>query len=583
MTIAGTQTIVEVPAPAIDQLIDVEAIQSLLKDFHALTHIPVSIIDLEGRILVGVGWQDICSRFHRMHPETCRNCIESDTKLSAGINQGEYKLYKCRNNLWDVATPLMIDGRKAANIFSGQFFFEDEEIDRDWFVRQAERYGFERERYLAALDAVPRVRREDLEIAMRFFVRLGRMVAVSGLRRVQLEKSLADLDAVAESLRERGELLQRAQQIAQLGSWTLDLVSGVLSWSDEVYRIFGLQPQQFAATYEAFLERVHPEDRDVVDRAYGESLATKLAGYELTHRLVRADTGEVRWVHEKCSHVRDGDGRVIRSIGMVQDITERRRIEEELQSNNSELMRANRELEEFAFVASHDLREPLRTINIYAQKLLRRPGLEGDAEAAQCSNFIRMGVTRMDELIRDLLNYSRAVHEERNPPGLTADLNQSLESAIAVLGGRIGDTGASIESSGLPRVYADQGQIGLVFQNLLSNSMKYVDRGTKPEIRISAERQDGCWRITVRDNGIGFDGVHAERIFGLFKRLHRNEYSGTGVGLSICKRIVERYGGRIWAESDGPDCGASFHFVLRACDSPTNAVEPPAARNSALP
>ncbi len=133
-----------------------------------------------------------------------------------------------------------------------------------------------------------------------------------------------------DSLKESEESLRRAQQIAHLGSWDLELVNNRLSWSDEVYRIFGLQPQEFAATYEAFLDAVHPEDRAAVDGAYEGSVRQGRTSYEITHRVIRRNTGEVRWVHEKCEHLRDAEGRVVRSLGMVQDITERKRAEEEL-------------------------------------------------------------------------------------------------------------------------------------------------------------------------------------------------------------------------------------------------------------
>ncbi len=124
-------------------IIDVPAIQSFMDDFYSLAHIPMSIIDLKGNVLVGVGWQEICTKFHRIHPETCRHCIESDTVLSAGIKPGEFRLYKCKNSMWDIATPLMIGGRQFGNIFSGQFFFEDEPIDYELFRSQARKYGFD--------------------------------------------------------------------------------------------------------------------------------------------------------------------------------------------------------------------------------------------------------------------------------------------------------------------------------------------------------------------------------------------------------------------------------------------------------
>ena len=143
-------------------IIDAPAIQSLMDHCYELVHIPMAIIDLKGKVLVGVGWQDICTQFHRMHPETCKYCIESDTQLTAGVAPGEFKLYKCKNNMWDVATPIIVGGKHVGNLFTGQFFFDDEPLDRELFRAQARKYGFDEAKYLAALEAVPRLSRRSM-------------------------------------------------------------------------------------------------------------------------------------------------------------------------------------------------------------------------------------------------------------------------------------------------------------------------------------------------------------------------------------------------------------------------------------
>ncbi len=311
-------------------IIDAQGIQSLMDDFYRLAHIPMAVIDLKGRVLVGVGWQTICTKFHRVHPETCRYCIESDTQLTVGVAPGEFRLYKCKNHMWDIATPLMVAGQHVGNLFSGQFFFDDEPLERELFRSQAQRYGFDEQEYLAALEAVPRLSRESVDLGMAFLTKLARMISQLSYGNIQLACSLAEHDRLMESLRRGRERLNRAQEIAHLGSWELDLTSNELTWSDEVYRIFGLQPQEFGATYEAFLERVHPDDRAAVDAAYAGSLRENRDTYEIDHRVIRKDTGEIRVVHEKCEHFRDASGQIIRSVGMVHDITERKQAEEQL-------------------------------------------------------------------------------------------------------------------------------------------------------------------------------------------------------------------------------------------------------------
>jgi len=236
----------------------------------------------------------------------------------------------------------------------------------------------------------------------------------------------------------------------------------------------------------------------------------------------------------------------------------------ELKRTNHELTRVNRELEEFAWVASHDLQEPLRMVNIYTQLICERFGSDHgtDADLNLYAGFVGQGVHRMERLIRDLLTFSRTVHIESRGCG-AADLSISLAQAISILKTRIEENAAVIHAEGLPLVRGDAPQLAQVFQNLISNSIKYRKAEEAPRIDITAEHKDGEWITAVHDNGIGFDQQYADSIFGLFKRLHKDEYPGTGLGLAICQRIVERYGGRMWAKSrDGE--GATFYFALHA-------------------
>jgi len=158
-------------------IIDAQAIQSLMDDFYKLAHIPIGIIDLKGNVLVGVGWQDICTKFHRVHPETCKHCLESDTKLSVGVFPGEFKPYKCKNNMWDIVTPIMVGGQHVGNIFLGQLFFEGETLNYELFRSQARQYGFNEEEYIAALEKAPRLSREAVDTIMVFFMKLANMLS----------------------------------------------------------------------------------------------------------------------------------------------------------------------------------------------------------------------------------------------------------------------------------------------------------------------------------------------------------------------------------------------------------------------
>jgi len=182
------------------EIVDVKLLQSLLDDFHAVAHITMSIVDMKGKVLAGVAWQHICADFHRVHAETCKNCIESDTKLTADIAPGEFKLYKCKNNMWDIATPLIVGNQHVGNIFSGQFVFDDELFDTEFFRAQAKRYGFDEEQYLAALLAVPALSREYLNRCMTFLTKLAHMISQMSYSNIELARSLAEHKRLQETL-----------------------------------------------------------------------------------------------------------------------------------------------------------------------------------------------------------------------------------------------------------------------------------------------------------------------------------------------------------------------------------------------
>ena len=262
------------------------------------------------------------------------------------------------------------------------------------------------------------------------------------------------------------------------------------------------------------------------------------------------------WFNVVYHPMRDSDGTVTGMVAVCSDVSSQVRSRKELELVNSEL-------EEFAYVASHDLQEPLRMVGIYTEVLVAH--LKADDPASrQYSGFVRQGVERMERLIHDLLAYSRVVHKENVPAG-TADLNRSLADALQTLEGKIRETKAKVVAVPLPVVRGEESQYAHVFQNVISNALKYRDAGTVPEIDISARKDGADWIVSIRDNGIGFEPQYAERIFGLFKRLYTDEYSGTGLGLAICKRIIERYGGRIRAEGR-PGEGATFRFSVPAIE-----------------
>ena len=245
----------------------------------------------------------------------------------------------------------------------------------------------------------------------------------------------------------------------------------------------------------------------------------------------------------------------------MKEIAERKLAMAALAVKDEELQRSNTELEQFAYVASHDLQEPLRMVASYTQLLARRYQGKLDADADEFIGFAVDGATRMQSLINDLLQYSRVGTKGREPE--PTDSETVLGLALANLKIAIEDNKATVSHDPLPMVMADDRQLEQLFQNLVGNAVKFHG-GEPPRVHIRAERSNGRWTFAVRDNGIGIEPQYFDRIFQVFQRLHtRAEYPGTGIGLAMCKKIVERHGGRIWLESE-PGKGTSFLFTLSA-------------------
>ena len=259
--------------------------------------------------------------------------------------------------------------------------------------------------------------------------------------------------------------------------------------------------------------------------------------------------------------IKDDAGVITGSVMIAMDISEQKEIEKELADKAEDLVRSNKELQQFAYVASHDLKEPLRMVTTYVQLLDRRYGDKLDDQAKEYIGFAVEGSKRMYALVDDLLMYSRV--ETSVLPFAPVEMDQVMITVLKDLGEAIEASAATVTAGDLPEVHADHQQMVQLLENLVGNAIKFR-RDDAPAVRVSASINGNDWVFSVKDNGIGIDKKYADKVFQMFQRLHAREtFPGTGIGLAICKKVVERHGGRIWFESE-PGVGTTFFFTLPA-------------------
>jgi hypothetical protein len=364
-------------------------------------------------------------------------------------------------------------------------------------------------------------------------------------------------------LNESEERLRMAQAAAGVGTFDWDIAKQEAYCSEEYFRNIGVEPRKDGKiTYDEWYSWVHPDEREAVEK----DLETALKQSDEISGEFRAlsEKNRVRWLSYRGRVHRDKTGQAVRVIGALLDITERKKDEEELLNLTEELQRSNTELEQFAYIASHDLQEPLRTVTSFVQLLTRRYQDKFDDKANEFMEIIVESAARMQRLLKDLLEYSKV--GSRNKSFHPIELDTVLKYALLNLKTAIEETRAEIKVQEMPSVRADETQMIQLFQNLIGNGIKF--RGDKvPLVKITSERNGDDWVIHISDNGIGIEPQYFDQVFIIFNRLHlRDEYPGTGLGLALCKKIVERHGGRIWLESI-PGEGTTFSFSFSVADA----------------
>jgi len=387
----------------------------------------------------------------------------------------------------------------------------------------------------------------------------------------RINKDLKLEKANNEKLLLANESMNHAEEIGEFSSWQWHLQTNAFDFSDNQYRLLGYRPFEFEPNLDKFLEFVHPEDRHKLKAARREMFSGPQNPLSVDFRIYRKD-GSLRYFRSIAKLFTDGDRRPV-VIGIHWDITHQHLNRLALEERNLELEQSNKELATFNHIASHDLQEPLRIIQTYVSRII-------DSEQARISEtsqgyFSRIlaALSRMRALINDLLLYSRTTKTEK--VFQLSDLNQIFENARQELAQVLEDKQAELSSDPLPEAKVIPFQIQQMFVNLIGNSLKFSRLGVKPRIHLSCsevpsdpyrEHHTGpvkkFYKLTLTDNGMGFEQQYARKIFDLFHRLHgRDEFTGSGIGLSICKKIAENHGGEITAEGR-PGEGAAFTILL---------------------
>jgi PAS domain S-box-containing protein len=375
-----------------------------------------------------------------------------------------------------------------------------------------------------------------------------------------------------KELQRTHDTLLQAQKIAHLGSFEFVAATRVTVWSEEEYRIYGLDPAKPSPTYDEMLARhIHPDDVALLHESFTKAMQS-VAIYELEHRIVRPE-GSVRWVYDLAHPYFDEQGELVRYVGTTLDITERKEAGEEIRKLNAELEQrvsertaelelANKELESFSYSVSHDLRAPLRSIDGFSRIVIKQCADKLDDENRENLNRVRAASQRMGELIDDLLKLSRIGRAELRRT--TFDFSAlALEVITYLHEAEPARQVTCVVAPGLSAT-ADRALLRVVLNNLLGNAWKFSGRQADGRIEFGAIEHDGEQVFFVRDNGAGFDPAYASKLFTPFQRLHtKHEFPGSGIGLATVQRIIHRHRGRVWAEAQ-VNQGATIYFTLSA-------------------
>jgi len=546
---------------SLSDIIDTEVLQAMMDDFYKITNMSSAIGDPSGKVLASVGWQDICMKFHRVNPKTQQNCHESDTILTTGVEKGTFKAYRCKNNMWDMATPIEVNGRIVGNIYIGQFFYDDETPDLELFRNQAKLYGFNEEEYLTALESVPRFSKEKIESAMLFISKLAGMISNLSYRTIRLAGSINELKQagkiITESEKKFKAIFEQAGGYCMiLDPNTPDGIPIIIDANQAACSIHGY-------TREEFIGRPVSD----IDDDDGKRMAKKRTGEIMSGKPFYCENIHIRQdgtrfpvsVNAQRIDIEDQPSFI---LSIEYDISKRKHYETEL-IKAKELAEENNHLKSaFLRNMSHEIRTPMNGIMGFSNLMLEAEGNKKNEYAM----IVQKSSEQLLALIDDVLLISRLQSEKtsiKNVEFSPAELIMDISRVFSL--DNINDNLDIIIN--IPKQYkdliilADVGKIKQIITNFSSNAVKYTSKGN---IELGFDIKNKDIEFYVKDTGMGIPKQEQELIFDNF---HRGDEAisrairGSGLGLCIANELVKTLNGKIGVSSE-PKHGSRFHLTI---------------------